>query len=252
MDSQTTHTKTIASSEAQPHSGSSTPLPTQQSQSQMAPPPYAMAAADEFDATKADEYDEFDASKDSSALRQRQHHSTSAKEQLVSNNDVKNPGDVFTTAIPSHQQLPRQPEPVSASVTKPGVEHTTAVPPHQQTQQQPMSANTGVFYATAAVPPHQHVGTIYTETVCVQPGQVLILPPGAGHVPQRFQCPYCHKNIVTRIGKRPGAAAWFSCLGIALFFPFGCCLIPFCIPECQDTDHYCPSCNNRIASVSAC
>ena len=51
-----------------------------------------------------------------------------------------------------------------------------------------------------------------------------------GDVPIRCICPHCHHDIITRIEKRTGLAAWLACGGILLFGCWlGCCLIPFCV-----------------------
>jgi len=81
---------------------------------------------------------------------------------------------------------------------------------------------------------------------------VILIHPAMGRFPQRMQCPCCKKQMITSIRKRNGKLTYISCFGIALFFPFGCCLIPFCIDEFKDTDHYCPCCNAMVGTVEAC
>ncbi|OQR70826.1 lipopolysaccharide-induced transcription factor regulating tumor necrosis factor alpha-like [Tropilaelaps mercedesae] len=48
---------------------------------------------------------------------------------------------------------------------------------------------------------------------------------------------------------RPGLLTWlFSGALIALGCVWGCCLIPCCVPECQDIDHHCPACRAHLGT----
>lgn len=60
-------------------------------------------------------------------------------------------------------------------------------------------------------------------------------------------CPYCKAHVTTVTQSEPGLITW-TAAGIAIAFGcyFGCCLIPFCIDDLQDTRHDCPSCNRTI------
>ena len=64
------------------------------------------------------------------------------------------------------------------------------------------------------------------------------LPPG----PCTLTCPNCHQTVTTRVVERDGLCVWASCAALALIGCWLCCCIPFCIPECKDVDHVCPSC----------
>ncbi|XP_006822659.1 lipopolysaccharide-induced tumor necrosis factor-alpha factor homolog [Saccoglossus kowalevskii] len=75
--------------------------------------------------------------------------------------------------------------------------------------------------------------------------------PGGGMMPIAYrdhpvcqQCRSCGQNIVTKIEYQPGMITWvaagITCMAGAWL---GCCLIPFCIPACNDVNHHCPNCN---------
>ncbi|KAH9528080.1 LITAF domain-containing protein-like [Dermatophagoides farinae] len=65
--------------------------------------------------------------------------------------------------------------------------------------------------------------------------------------PISMECPYCHLNIVTRIRYMNGLLTYILCCGLLLVGCwYGCCLIPFCMPACQDVEHYCPKCGMII------
>lgn len=66
-------------------------------------------------------------------------------------------------------------------------------------------------------------------------------------LPVNTVCPHCHQNIITSTNAEAGGLTWLLCAGICLFgFWLGCCLIPFCIDDCQDIRHSCPNCKNTI------
>ncbi|RUS80891.1 hypothetical protein EGW08_011362 [Elysia chlorotica] len=68
-------------------------------------------------------------------------------------------------------------------------------------------------------------------------------------VPQYITCPSCGKDGTTMITSRPGKVACLFCLclaGVGCFY--GCCLIPFCVKQCQNTQHLCPNCGIVLAT----
>ena len=68
------------------------------------------------------------------------------------------------------------------------------------------------------------------------------------HYPVTTVCPHCGAHVTTATRKTSGALAWLACGGLALAgCIFGCCLIPFCVDGCLDTEHWCPSCHRLIA-----
>ena len=110
----------------------------------------------------------------------------------------------------------------------------------QQGQGQPNAAppNYGSHYgapqATAAQP----------ILVSPQPMVMAVRPMMLPSQPCSLVCPNCRQQIITRTVQRDGLLVWGSCAVLALLgCIFGCCLIPFCVPECKDVEHYCSNCN---------
>ncbi|CAF1229344.1 unnamed protein product [Didymodactylos carnosus] len=126
---------------------------------------------------------------------------------------------------------------------------------HQSTEQsssQPpsyMQATEKLGYiseATTPMPPLYPLPSI-------QPiyGQVLHMVPMVilGDMPVSCNCGNCHASIITRTERTAGILTWLICGGLALFGCWlGCCLIPFCIGELQDTQHFCPNCAALIGT----
>nr|CAD2201358.1 unnamed protein product [Meloidogyne enterolobii] len=83
-----------------------------------------------------------------------------------------------------------------------------------------------------------------------------ILPPRLGPNPVEMDCPNCESRIFTNTTTKDGALAWIVCVscfltgvcffGICWFF----CWVPFCIEDCMDVVHSCPSCNTRLGKYS--
>ncbi|CAF0952340.1 unnamed protein product [Adineta steineri] len=68
-----------------------------------------------------------------------------------------------------------------------------------------------------------------------------------GEKPFSCTCNNCHSSIVTYVEHTPGFLPWFSCVILVMCgCCLGCCLIPFCIREIQNTQHYCPNCEAFI------
>ncbi|TMS36520.1 hypothetical protein L596_003666 [Steinernema carpocapsae] len=68
-----------------------------------------------------------------------------------------------------------------------------------------------------------------------------------GPRPMSMTCPNCTQPVVTRTTANAGLLTFLLSLGLVLIGCFmGCCLIPFCIEDCQDIHHFCPNCNAFI------
>lgn len=88
----------------------------------------------------------------------------------------------------------------------------------QQQQQQPFI-------------PQQAPSTIVTTIVPLGPQTTHMI------------CPHCHHEIDTATKTTPSKMAWIASLVICLIgCNLGCCLIPFCMDDCMNTDHNCPNC----------
>ena len=69
--------------------------------------------------------------------------------------------------------------------------------------------------------------------------------------PKGLQCPYCHRQSVTRVRDRTDSVTiLLVVLLLLLFWPLF--WLPFCIPGCKSTDHYCSLCNRKIGTTDAC
>jgi lipopolysaccharide-induced tumor necrosis factor-alpha factor len=85
---------------------------------------------------------------------------------------------------------------------------------------------------------------VYAQTTVIYPvmGTAFL-----GRYPASVQCQGCHQSVVTVVQHESGAGTWLISLLICLFGGvFGCCLIPFCVPGCQDAVHVCPACQSVI------
>ncbi|CAF1338362.1 unnamed protein product [Adineta ricciae] len=94
-----------------------------------------------------------------------------------------------------------------------------------------------------AAPPPPAV-PMYAPATVFQPimGTALL-----GRTPVAVQCPRCQQQIVTVVQYETGGGTWLIALLICIFGGiFGCCLIPFCVPDCQDAVHTCPACRSLV------
>ncbi|XP_014672454.1 PREDICTED: lipopolysaccharide-induced tumor necrosis factor-alpha factor homolog isoform X1 [Priapulus caudatus] len=93
--------------------------------------------------------------------------------------------------------------------------------------------------AAAPIP----VGEVPNTTMFITHVQCL------GPVSATLQCPACQATVLTSVETAPGSAAWLTSLVCCVFGCWwGCCLIPFCIPEMQDVKHSCPNCRHHIGT----
>uniref|UniRef100_A0A914HUP7 LITAF domain-containing protein n=1 Tax=Globodera rostochiensis TaxID=31243 RepID=A0A914HUP7_GLORO len=80
----------------------------------------------------------------------------------------------------------------------------------------------------------------------------LVLHPFVpfGRYPQQTHCPYCHQRVSTIPRNVAGNMTWLVCCGICLVggFIFCCCLVPFCIDDLQDCEHYCSNCSRYLGT----
>ena len=88
-----------------------------------------------------------------------------------------------------------------------------------------------------------------------QQTQQVIMIPQQTHLsfsrdgPTTCICPGCHSQITTSYQSEPGCMAWLCCIALIWLSPL--CLLPFCIPGCNDVTHSCPRCNIVIARLEA-
>jgi lipopolysaccharide-induced tumor necrosis factor-alpha factor len=88
----------------------------------------------------------------------------------------------------------------------------------------------------------------------INPQPIMVVQPSTGylgHNPSPIQCPSCRQQVVTIVRYEAGAITWVIALVICFLGGFiGCCLIPFCIPACQDAVHTCPACHTPLGRRS--
>lgn len=79
----------------------------------------------------------------------------------------------------------------------------------------------------------------------VAPATVVIQPSGMpplGPEPARIVCPSCRANITTRLEYETTTKTHMMCVIMCIFGLWPCCLIPYCMDTCKNTNHHCPSC----------
>lgn len=150
---------------------------------------------------------------------------------------------------------PMEEKQVAPPTYEQAIYHAVAMPPGSTafpSTSPYINTNPPMPYPVAPPPPTIGPGFVYQTS---QPSMNYQTPPVGtqmvittqallyGDVPIRCICPHCQHDILTRIEKRSGLAAWLACGGILLFGCWlGCCLIPFCVDGLKDTEHYCPHC----------
>jgi hypothetical protein len=74
-----------------------------------------------------------------------------------------------------------------------------------------------------------------------------------GRNPVGLQCPYCHRQTITVVQDLIGLGTLIAVFLLALFF-WPICWLPFCIPSCQRSHHFCGhnECRKKIGETSVC
>ncbi|CAF1061537.1 unnamed protein product [Brachionus calyciflorus] len=86
------------------------------------------------------------------------------------------------------------------------------------------------------------------QVVVQQPIRITIL----GREPMAMTCPHCKVSMTTKVELKPGDYAWMVCITLTFTgFFLGCQFIPFCLDCAKDANHYCPTCQKLVGSVSA-
>lgn len=103
----------------------------------------------------------------------------------------------------------------------------------------------------------------------------ILVQPAVGPYPTPTTCPHCLKSIRTEVRYDPNARTHLFALILCLlwvfiylrryifvsheelirffdvsFSCFPCCLLPYCIAGCNDTNHYCPSCGHFVGTYN--
>jgi len=92
-----------------------------------------------------------------------------------------------------------------------------------------------------------------TDTRVVRPTRKVRLPKNLGRMPYGIQCPHCHRETITKVEDRIGVATIVATVILAIVF-WPICWLPFCMPSCKQTYHYCghESCRKRIGVTQVC
>lgn len=79
------------------------------------------------------------------------------------------------------------------------------------------------------------------------------LPKNLGRRPYGIQCPHCHRETITVLEDRIGMGTILATVILAIIF-WPICWLPFCMPSCKRTYHYCghDSCRKKIGVTQVC
>lgn len=121
-----------------------------------------------------------------------------------------------------------------------------AVAPHYASTAptQPAAATTTTTTYTIP-PPNQQ------QQSMVQQGGPVVTDTYLGRDPAGMKCPYCSTQMVTRTRNRVDGITMLAFI-ILLFIFWPLCWLPFCIPSCKSTDHYCTKCNRKVGKAESC
>mmetsp|Transcript_26726 Transcript_26726/g.62459 ORF Transcript_26726/g.62459 Transcript_26726/m.62459 type:complete len:157 (-) Transcript_26726:2261-2731(-) len=74
-----------------------------------------------------------------------------------------------------------------------------------------------------------------------------------GRQPFGLQCPHCNRETITIVDDRIGVATIVLVVVLAFVF-WPCCWIPFCVPSCKQTNHFCghDSCRRKVGVTGVC
>lgn len=143
---------------------------------------------------------------------------------------------------------PNAPPPYEAAVSEPAPSEKQygPFPPASNPSYKPQTEN-----PTYPQPPTEgyQMPVPPSQSTVGQPATVYIGMPVFGSRPCNMTCPNCHQTVVTVTSSRSGLLTYLVCGGLLVIGCWaGCCLIPFCCPECQDIDHHCPNCKALLGT----
>ena len=64
--------------------------------------------------------------------------------------------------------------------------------------------------------------------------------------PRRILCQFCGHEVITSVRRTPGAGTHLWALLLLCIGCWPCCLVPYCVDDCQDAIHICPNCRRPV------
>ncbi|XP_041839620.1 lipopolysaccharide-induced tumor necrosis factor-alpha factor homolog isoform X2 [Melanotaenia boesemani] len=124
------------------------------------------------------------------------------------------------------------------------------IPPSVPAVEPPRAQDAGFIVhpvSQIGVTPPVRSTRVQTVAVVSQPQPVPILVEYLRDIPGLVHCTHCQQLVTSKVKYVPGAAAWCSCVFLALMGLFcGCCLIPLMIRGMQNVIHSCPHCGKQL------
>ena len=79
----------------------------------------------------------------------------------------------------------------------------------------------------------------------------ILLHRNLGRSPTGLKCPHCHRETITIVEEQVGMITISVTILLAIVF-WPLCWLPFCVPSCQRTIHYCghDSCRKKVGFTS--
>lgn len=119
----------------------------------------------------------------------------------------------------------------------------STLPPGQQQQQQQASMTQGHGMQPPAA------GLTFVTPVVPAMGSSVTYVLGFGPHPKQTVCPSCNQEVVSETRPAVGLLTWLLVGAMVMVgCGFGCCLIPCCVAECQDVEHWCPNCRRHMGT----
>jgi len=109
------------------------------------------------------------------------------------------------------------------------------------------SADTSYTNFYGANPPpgwSNHIGPAHKAPPPV--ATQLVVPSELSDGPVTLTCYHCQHHMTTTTKTGPSTLSWAMCACLCIFACWPCCLIPFCCPPLNVTEHYCSNCGKLL------